>query len=207
VKPPAVGVDGRDWTAMSPAVEHREHHRRFLVAVVLSVLALVVGVGVSVDAHASSSGGQVAGTRVAGQELLAGPVVAASENITPGEGRRTTTLQLDVAIGSRVAPNTATRYLIGGMEDLGAGSLRAGEATVASRLPGNAGNRLGNWLNNRDVLRSIMREGRPIRDASVDSAGNLLYQDTRRFITLERDFLRSHRWTYDPSTNLWMPPG
>ncbi|MDP9440904.1 MAG: hypothetical protein M3P34_01710 [Actinomycetota bacterium] len=57
------------------------------------------------------------------------------------------------------------------------------------------------------MLRSIMREGRPIRDASVDSAGNLLYQDTRRFITLERDFLRSHRWTYDPSTNLWMPPG
>lgn len=105
------------------------------------------------------------------------------------------------------APNTASRYVIGGMEDLGAGSLRAGEATVASRLPANAGNRLGNWLNNRDVLRSIMREGRPIRDASVDSAGNLLYQDTRRFITLERDFLRSHRWTYDPSSNLWIPPG
>ena len=105
------------------------------------------------------------------------------------------------------APNTATRNVIGGMEDLGPGLLRAGEATVASRLPGDAGNRLGNWLNNRDVLRSVMREGQPIRDASVDSAGNLLYQDTRRFITLERDFLRSHRWTYDPSTQLWMPPG
>lgn len=106
----------------------------------------------------------------------------------------------------RLAPQT-TRHVIGGMEDLGPGSLRVGEATVASRLPGDAGNRLGNWLNNRDVLRSIMREGRPIRDASVDSAGNLLYQDTRRFITLERDFLRSNRWTYDPSTQLWMPPG
>lgn len=93
------------------------------------------------------------------------------------------------------------------MEDLGPGSLRAGEATVASRLPGDAGNRLGNWLNNRDVLRSVMREGKPIRDASVDSAGNLLYQDTRRFITLERDFLRSNGWTYDPPSNLWMPPG
>lgn len=94
------------------------------------------------------------------------------------------------------------------MEDLGPGSLRAGEATVASRLPGDAGNRLGNWLNNnRDALRSAMREGQPIRDASVDSAGNLLFQDARRFITLERDFLWSNRWTYDPSTQLWMPPG
>lgn len=109
--------------------------------------------------------------------------------------------------GYRLAPNTATRHVIGGMEALGPGSLRAGEATVASRLPGDAGNRLGNWLNNRDVLRSVMREGQPIRDASVDSAGNLLYQDTRRFITLERDFLRSHRWAYDPSSNFWMPPG
>jgi len=109
--------------------------------------------------------------------------------------------------GRGSAPNTATRYVIGGMEDLGPGSLRAGEATVASRLPSNAGNRLGNWLNNRDVLRSIMREGQPIRDASVDSAGNLLYQDTRRFVTLERDFLRSSGWAYDPSTQFWMPAG
>jgi hypothetical protein len=71
---------------------------------VLAVLALVVGVGVGVDAHASSSGGQVAGTRVAAHELLAGPVVAASEDIAAGEGRRTTTRAADVATGLRVAP-------------------------------------------------------------------------------------------------------
>jgi hypothetical protein len=93
------------------------------------------------------------------------------------------------------------------MEDLGPGSLRAGEEALASRLPGDAGSRLGNWLNNRDALRAAMQEGMPIRDASVDSAGNLLYEDTRRFITMERDCLRSFNWTYDPSTNLWMPPG
>lgn len=102
---------------------------------------------------------------------------------------------------------TSTRVVIGGMEDLGPGSLRAGEETLASRLPGDTGSRLGNWLNNRDVLRAAMQEGAPIRDASVDSAGNLLYEDTRRFITMERDYLRSFNWTYDPSTNLWMPPG
>lgn len=93
------------------------------------------------------------------------------------------------------------------MEDLGSGSLRAGEEALFTRLPGDTGSRLGNWLNNRDVLRAAMRDGAPIRDASVDSAGNLLYQDTRRFITMERDYLRSFGWTYDPSTSLWMPPG
>lgn len=36
--------------------------------------------------------------------------------------------------GYRLAPNTATRHVIGGMEDLGPGSLQAGESTVASRL-------------------------------------------------------------------------
>jgi hypothetical protein len=66
------------------------------------------------------------------------------------------------------------------MEDLGPGSLGPGESTVASRLPGDTGSRLGNWLNNRDVLSQVMREGEPIRDASVDSAGNLLNEDTRR---------------------------
>lgn len=107
--PPAPVADGRDWTVMSPTVERVEHHRRLLVAVVLAVLALVVGVGVGVDAHASSSGGQVAGTRVAAHELVAGPVVAASDKIAPGESRWSTTDATDDAIGSRVAPQTAGR--------------------------------------------------------------------------------------------------
>lgn len=107
----------------------------------------------------------------------------------------------------RSSINASSRREHSKTEDIGTGSLRAGEATVASRLPASAGNRLGDWLNNRDVLRSIMSEGRPIRDASVDSLGNLLYQDSRRFITLERDFLRSHGWRYDPPTQLWIPPG
>jgi hypothetical protein len=51
-----------------------------------------------------------------------------------------------------------------------------------------------------------MEEGNPIRDASVDSQGNLRLEDGRRFITMERDYLRSGGWTYDPSTTSWMPP-
>jgi hypothetical protein len=93
------------------------------------------------------------------------------------------------------------------MEDLGPGSLAPGGSTVTSRLPGDTGSRLSNWLNNRDVLQQVMNEGNPIRDASIDSAGNLLYEDTRRFITMERDYLRSFGWTYDQATGLRMPPG
>ena len=102
---------------------------------------------------------------------------------------------------------SAPRVVIGGMEDLGPGSIGVGEETLASRLPGDTGSRLGNWLNNRDVLRTAMGEGNPIRDASVDSQGNLLLEDTRRFITMERDFMRSFGWTYDPATTSWIPPG
>ncbi|MBW3613905.1 MAG: hypothetical protein KY439_01160 [Actinobacteria bacterium] len=93
---------------MTSGVEQHQQHRRLLVALVVAVLAVVVGVGVGVDAHASSSRGQVAGTRVAAHELLAGPVVAASEDVLAGEGRRTTTGAADLVVGSRVAPNTAS---------------------------------------------------------------------------------------------------
>jgi hypothetical protein len=52
-----------------------------------------------------------------------------------------------------------------------------------------------------------MDEGNPIRDASVDSEGNLRLEGTGRIITMERAYLRSKEWWYDPSTTLWMPPG
>lgn len=117
---------------MTPAVERPAHHRRLLVALIAAVLALVVGIGAGVDAHASTAAGQVAGTRVAAHELLAGPVVAASEDIAAGEGRRTTTLAPDVATGLRVAPNTAalTRY----DPDFAIGQLTSGGQARASQL-------------------------------------------------------------------------
>lgn len=139
---------------------------------------------------------------------------SASHAVSSGLGAASSLRWGAGALGARARMASAateaarsTRVVIGGMEDLGPGSLRAGEETLASRLPGDTGSRLGNWLNNRDFLRAAMRDGAPIRDASVDSAGNLLYEDTRRFITMERDYLRSFNWTYDPSTSLWMPPG
>ncbi len=109
--------------------------------------------------------------------------------------------------GGAEGASTAPRVVIGGMEDLGPGAIGPGEETLASRLPADTGDRLGNWLNNRDVLLQAMDEGNPIRDASVDSEGNLSLEDTRRFITMERDYLRSAGWTYNPSTTMWMPAG
>lgn len=88
---------------MSTSVEQHPQHRRLLVTLVAAVLTFVVGVGVSVDAHASTAGGQVPGSRVAAHDHPARPVVAASEDVLAGQGRRTTTPQPDVAIGSRVA--------------------------------------------------------------------------------------------------------
>lgn len=92
--------------AVTSGLERLEHDRQLLVALAAAVLALVVGIGAA--AHASSPASQVSGTRVAAHVLLAGPVVAASEDVSAGEGRRTTTRTADVAIGSRVPPQVVT---------------------------------------------------------------------------------------------------
>lgn len=189
-------------------------HRWSRVLASLAVAAMCVFIGASAFAIAkptrSYDGPSI--TRVGVHQIE--PAEASPSQLTDAregsaspsaKARNTSTTPLTRHNATEAA--TSTRVVIGGMEDLGPGSLRAGEETLASRLPGDAGPRLGNWLNNRDVLRAAMQEGAPIRDASVDSAGNLLYEDTRRFITMERDYLRSFNWTYDPSTNLWMPPG
>ena len=60
--------------------------------------------------------------------------------------------------------------VIGRLKDLK--NLRAGETTMLDRLPDQGSPRL-NWQQNSGVLRSEMSKGLPIRDASVDSIGNL----------------------------------
>lgn len=93
---------------MNPTVESREHHRRLLAAVVTAVLALVVGVGAGVDAHASTQPALVAGTRVAAHEASAGSFVEVDDAALAGGGRRTTTSAAEVVVGSRVAPRSTT---------------------------------------------------------------------------------------------------
>ena len=82
-----------------------------------------------------------------------------------------------------------------------------GEAVVRDlldRLP-DQGNPKANWKQNSGVLRQEVRKGQPIRDASVDSAGNL--RDNTGFLRAERNLLENQGWKYDPSTQTWNPPG
>ncbi len=91
--------------------------------------------------------------------------------------------------------NTAT---IGKMADLNkAGSINSGEFKVADYLP-NMGNPKANWKQNSGILRSVMNEGKPIKDVSpypMNNAG---------FLGAERNLLQSRGWTY--SNGYWNLP-
>jgi hypothetical protein len=50
-----------------------------------------------------------------------------------------------------------------------------------------------------------MAKGLPIRDASVDAAGNRV-QYPGSFLNAERSLLTERGWVYDPDTTLWSPP-
>jgi hypothetical protein len=86
--------------------------------------------------------------------------------------------------------------VIGCVKDLQ--KLGPGEKSLLDRLP-NLGNPKGNWKQNSGVLREEMKHGRPIRDASPGDTGG-------QFLNAERNLLRDRGWTFDPNTNLWMPP-
>jgi hypothetical protein len=86
--------------------------------------------------------------------------------------------------------------VVGRVKDLQ--ELGPSERSLLDRLP-DLGNPKANWKQNSGVLRDEMRLGRPIRDASpLDTTG--------QFLNAERNLLRDRGWTFDPATNLWMPP-
>jgi RHS repeat-associated protein len=77
-------------------------------------------------------------------------------------------------------------------------NLRPGEQSLLTRLP-NQGSPKANWQQNSGVLRQEMQQCKPIRDASPgDKAGP--------FLNAERLVLQNHGWTFNPSTNYWIPP-
>lgn len=102
--------------------------------------------------------------------------------------------------GDEVAAKGGTT-VIGKLDDLK--NLRAGEQTMLGRLP-NRGSPQANWHQNSGALRQEMGRGLPIRDASVDSAGNLI--NNTGFLRAERNLLQDRGWTYNPSTTMWHPP-
>ena len=89
-----------------------------------------------------------------------------------------------------------TTVVIGRVKDLQ--NLAPGEESLLGQLP-DLGNPQLNWYQNSSVLRAAMARGFPIRDASPGDTGGV-------FLNAERNLLRSSGWTYNPNTNLWMPP-
>lgn len=79
-------------------------------------------------------------------------------------------------------------------------NLAPGERSLLDRLKGDLGSPSANWKRNSGVLREEMRRGRPIRDASPNDNDSI-------FLNAERALLKERGWTFDRSTNFWMPPG
>jgi RHS repeat-associated protein len=95
------------------------------------------------------------------------------------------------------------RLVIGKLKDLHKpGALKAGERLLDWSWLRNT--KL-DWKENSSQLREAIREGRPIRDASVDPIGGELIDNTG-FLRAERNLLKNHGWRYNSSTNLWSPP-
>ncbi|MCI0560633.1 MAG: hypothetical protein MN733_19275, partial [Nitrososphaera sp.] len=113
---------------------------------------------------------------------------------TTGEG---------VAAAAGDAARAADRTVIGKLKDIKADKLQPGEKTLLDSLP-DQGNVKANWKQNSSVLRQESRKGQPIRDASVDSAGNL--RDNTGFLRAERNLLENQGRTYNPHTQSWIPP-
>jgi RHS repeat-associated protein len=102
------------------------------------------------------------------------------------------------AAGRCAAPN---RTVIGKIKDLD--NLAPGENTLLKHLP-DQGTYRANWRQNSSVLRQEIRKGNPIRDASLNPDGTLKNYPGS-FLEAERNLLRNHGWTFDPSTGLWSP--
>jgi RHS repeat-associated protein len=106
--------------------------------------------------------------------------------------------------GARLAREAAERggrVVIGKLADLR--GLAADEDSLLRLLP-DLGSPKANWKQNSSVLRSVMSQGQPVRDASVDEAGNLIRNTG--FLRAERELLRNHGWTYDRTSRMWYPP-
>ena len=87
-----------------------------------------------------------------------------------------------------------TFVVIGRVKDLQ--KLGPAEKSLSNRLPDLGSPKL-NWKQNSGVLREQMKRGLPIRDASPGHVPVL---------NAERNLLRTHGWSFDSRTNLWMPP-
>jgi hypothetical protein len=167
--------------------------------------------GAKAGAAAGAAGGFVTGT---GQTLVNGgtTVEAAVNGVYVGAAGAIFGSLLGAAhgLGAKLAPKR--NAVIGRMDNLQApGALRENEYTIASMLA-DLGSPKANYYNNMSVLRRIMRQRVPIRDASSakpDSAPAPTPQHPTRtvrqtFTGAERNLLRNRGWVL--SGEWWNPP-
>jgi RHS repeat-associated protein len=91
--------------------------------------------------------------------------------------------------------------VIGKLKDLDPGTLQRGEFALEWL---NKGSDKSNWQENSRLMREIMSENRPIRDASVDSVTGAVRENTG-FLRAERNLLENRGWAYNPQTRHWYP--
>jgi RHS repeat-associated protein len=95
--------------------------------------------------------------------------------------------------------------VIGKLDDIAPGKLAPGETTLLKHMEGDLRSPQANWERNASVLRTEVRKGHPIRDASVDPNTGERIENTG-FLRGERNLLDNQGWTYDPKTTLWTAP-
>ncbi len=105
------------------------------------------------------------------------------------------------SISSATKLNAPNRTVIGKIKDLD--NLAPNENTLLKHLPDQDSPR-ANWRQNSSVLRQEIRNGNPIRDASLNPDGTLKNYPGS-FLEAERNLLRNQGWTFDPSTGLRSP--
>jgi len=103
--------------------------------------------------------------------------------------------------------NKGRTPVIGRMNDMQ--NVGSNEYRVADLLP-DQGSPQANWQQNSSVLRSIMYEGNPIRDASLFNSsldpqlGVVGTQNASTFLHMERSLLYEHGWRY--INGFWILP-
>ena len=169
---------------------------------ILALLCALVNLLVPSTASANSSTG--AENRVWDFSLQEQAHVEGASALTPELHQGSELAYDDCTSGSPLAAKGGGA-VIGKLDDIGAGKLRSGENSLLKHLDGDLGSPRANWGRNSSVLRTEMRKGVPIRDATVNPSTGALINDTG-FLGAERNLLRNQGWTYNPGTTLWSPP-
>ena len=104
-------------------------------------------------------------------------------------------------LGSGFRGAKSGKLVIGKLKDLDPATLQRGEFPLEWL---NKGSDKSNWQENSRLLREIISENRPIRDASVNPVTGALANDTG-FLRAERNLLENRGWTYNPQTRHWYP--